>query len=53
MAVLWIGIIGGRGQRICVTEGIFAKQLGLLRILLDLFGQKVKVLIETDIVAAA
>jgi len=50
------------GQAVRVTEGIFADHLGLyeglgdqdrVRILLDLLGRKVRVLIETEAVAAA
>lgn len=50
------------GQAVRITEGVFADQLGLyvglgdqerVRILLNLLGQKVKVLIETESIAAA
>jgi transcriptional antiterminator RfaH len=51
-----------KGEHVRVTDGVFAEQLGLyegladqdrIRILLDLLGRKVRVLIEAEAVAAA
>jgi transcriptional antiterminator RfaH len=50
------------GEPVRITGGVFADQLGLyegmadqerVRILLDLLGRKVRVLIETEVVAPA